>query len=1106
MRGLSDLRAAAAMLKITPAYRLALQNSVVACAYFIVAKLTTLLAIAPSYVSPMWPAAGIALAAILMFGNRLWLGIFSGAFLINLTIASASGSGITALLVALFIGAAAAVQALAGAYLVRRFAQYPNQLCSEKEVLSFYLYAALISPVVGASIGVLALYVSDIIPLSSLLINWGRWWLGDSLGILVLTPVILAWTLSVSGYGNKRRLSIVLPILLIFSLSIVAFFYEADNEKKQLKLEFAQQAMQLNNALEHSIQLHFQVLQTLAALYTSSGTMTRDQFNAYADASYRHVSGVQALAWAPRVTKSTRSAFESELNRMAEPLRQISELDSRDQLQPAAMRQEYVPIRFVATRQGPGFTAGFDAYSVASSRLAIDHARDHDAVSLDSKLLSTPPGQTMLLAFMPVYGQGLARYTMSYRRSHIVGYMTARLAVPAIVATALKNVDADTLTYRLLDITDINAPQLLLASSAPQLNSGMGPAQVLAQRRAALTTKTSIAAGGRLWQFELTPSQTYIELHRGHGEWLTLLVGLLLTGLTGIFVLVLTGRGSQLAQLAEDHAQLITDLKTNRDNLEATVLARTQELKSALQSLGLSEERYELAMDAVNDGLFDWDISSNQVYVNDNYLSMLGYAPDELASDVNSCWLDLLHPTELDAVLASSQQSFQHDATGEFEFRMRCRDGSYKWIMSRRKVVERDDQAQAIRVVGTHTDITLRKHIALQLLHNEADLQTIFTQSPDGIVIFDDAHLLSDVNQLFCNMTGFDKQQLIGRTETEFNAMMQSLGDDALVGAASASQPQRDLNIFHTHTGQASPNDKDDARSRIEVLRPSYRILQHTLTALNQPRISSIVHFRDITGEATVDRMKSEFLMTAAHELRTPMTIICGYVDLLQHRSYDAVTQLGMLDSIQEQAQSIVGLLDELLDLARIESRAGKAFNLLLAPLATTIETTAKGFMMFGDTRQLKVEPMPALPLLLIDQEKISQALKNCLSNAFKYSAAPTEVSLQVAIVSRHDHDEVAIIISDHGIGMTPEQLAHIFEKFYRADISGKVSGTGLGLTLVKEIIEHHGGRVQVVSQKQSAESSPSKNDAHGTVVTLWLPIPNTKPKPLTASAAPVNL
>lgn len=1091
MLSLSDLRAATAARQThTPPSTLALHIFTVASVYFIAGTLATLLAIAPSYVCPIWPSAGIALAAILIFGNRLWPGIFIGAVLINFYIAISVSSALSALVLALTIAAGATLQAVIGAYLVRRFAQFPNQLSSIKEVLSFYLFAALISPVISASIGVFTLFSTGHIQSSSLLLNWASWWLGDSIGILVFTPIILLWMLSVSRHGKKRRLSITLPILLVFLLTVIAFIYAAEKEKQQLTMAFSHETVRFNRALEKSIQKHVQPLQTLALLYSSSENMTRDQFSVFAKIASQPLNGVNALAWAPHIVASARPTFEAELSRTNAPALQISERNQQDQLHPAAIRREYVPISYNWSRQAQGFALGFDTYSVASNRLAIDRARDTASLAISSIKPVTTAGQPMLLAFMPVYGQGLARYNLAYRRSHVIGYMTASLNLTEIVATALNKIKSEGLSYRLTDVTDIQAQQLLLSNALSGFADDTNHASGLAGRGANLSNTTFITIGGRLWQFELWPTPAYIGLHRSHGEWLVLLVGLMLTGLTGIFVMVLSGRSSQLAKLDEQHTALIATLEANRNSLEQTVSSRTQELKSAMYKLRLSEERYQLAMDAVNDGLFDWDVNSNQVYVNDNYLSMLGYGADELGDDANSCWQDLLHPLEHEAIMASTQQSLKHEPMGEFEFRMRCRDGSYKWIMSRRKVVERDDQAMATRVVGTHTDITLRKHIELELLHNEADLQTIFAQSPDGIVVFDHAHLLSDVNQLFCQMIGFDKQQLLGISELELNALIQRLCNDAIVGAAGRSHRQQQINIFATKTYDHSLSDKREGHNSIELLSPSYRILQHRLTTLNQQRISNIVHFRDITGEAMVDRMKSEFLMTAAHELRTPMTIIRGYVELLKQRSYDQATQATMLDSIHEQSLSIVGLLDELLDLARIESRAGKAFNLEMAPLASTIESLAKSFIVFGDTRQVILKPIPALPELLIDQEKIRQAIKNCLSNAFKYSTAPAEVSLEVAIVNRHDYAEVAIMISDHGIGMTAQQLSHIFEKFYRADTSGRVAGTGLGMTLVKEIIEHHGGRVQVVSQMRSA----GRNESHGTVVTLWLPIASTKP------------
>jgi signal transduction histidine kinase len=290
---------------------------------------------------------------------------------------------------------------------------------------------------------------------------------------------------------------------------------------------------------------------------------------------------------------------------------------------------------------------------------------------------------------------------------------------------------------------------------------------------------------------------------------------------------------------------------------------------------------------------------------------------------------------------------------------------------------------------------------------------------------------------------------------------------------------------FAMQNNQLPKRRATDYGEKIDIFIPEHRVLLRSLIELDQQRLSRVMYFRDITAETLVDRMKSEFLSTAAHELRTPMSIILGYAELLKLNSFDKNTETRMVDSIHDQSQSIVTLLNELLDLARIEARAGKAFNMVKGPIAPIIENLAQTFMLADDTRKIKLLPLPELPDLMIDKDKITQALKNCLSNAFKFSDKNSEVSMSATFNQTSDKNEVAITISDHGIGMTPQQVTRIFERFYRADTSGRFPGTGLGMSLIKEIIEHHHGQVLVESEY-----------GKGTTVTLILPVPNTQPIP----------
>jgi signal transduction histidine kinase len=175
----------------------------------------------------------------------------------------------------------------------------------------------------------------------------------------------------------------------------------------------------------------------------------------------------------------------------------------------------------------------------------------------------------------------------------------------------------------------------------------------------------------------------------------------------------------------------------------------------------------------------------------------------------------------------------------------------------------------------------------------------------------------------------------------------------------------------------------------------------------------------------------------------------------------------------------MASILNELLDLARIEARRGKDFVFEVAPVQALIEEAVSSFK----PPALRAAPtlvMPEEPLYVkADHKKTQQAFLNVLSNAYKYSSASSAVRIElITAVGGGVAPRIGLRFVDQGVGMTPAQLARIFERFYRADTSGKVPGTGLGMSIVKEIIELHDGEIDVVSDA-----------GVGTTVTLWLPL-----------------
>ncbi|MDC8785955.1 PAS domain-containing sensor histidine kinase [Roseateles koreensis] len=336
-----------------------------------------------------------------------------------------------------------------------------------------------------------------------------------------------------------------------------------------------------------------------------------------------------------------------------------------------------------------------------------------------------------------------------------------------------------------------------------------------------------------------------------------------------------------------------------------------------------------------------------------------------------------------------------------------------------------------------------------------SQLNAIFSLSPDGFVSFDDQRRVQFVSPAFEKLTGIGGQALLTHDEKTVEALI------------AGKQSQRAARPFHFV-------DLTRAVAQVTVAGPPMRILELALHRGEGHEVSQVLHVRDITHHFEVDRMKSEFLSTAAHELRTPMTSIHGFTELLMMRTPSPGRLQDMLGRIHRQSVAMNAILDELLDLSRIEARRGADFVLVDVDLIDFVRQTV------GDFRPPDGRPAPQLQLdgddccVRVDRGKMQQTLRNLLSNAYKYSPEGGSVVLRI---EWPEPGQVCLSIQDHGIGMSAEELSHVTERFYRADKSGAIPGTGLGMSIVKEIVELHGGQLKLESQV-----------GQGTTVSVLLP------------------
>jgi signal transduction histidine kinase len=185
-----------------------------------------------------------------------------------------------------------------------------------------------------------------------------------------------------------------------------------------------------------------------------------------------------------------------------------------------------------------------------------------------------------------------------------------------------------------------------------------------------------------------------------------------------------------------------------------------------------------------------------------------------------------------------------------------------------------------------------------------------------------------------------------------------------------------------------------------------------------------------------------------------------------------------MLETIHRQSRLLINMVGDLLDLARIEARQGKDLKREPCRLGDLVNQAVAPFAEQHGAARLCVRMAHGDAPLHVDAEKTIRVLTNVMSNAFKYSPGGGEILLDTLDGRLRDGQAVGVRISDRGIGMSPAQCERVFERFYRADPSGNIPGTGLGMSLVKEITELHGGLVEIQSEP-----------GHGTAVTLWWPL-----------------
>ncbi|MBF0169609.1 MAG: PhnD/SsuA/transferrin family substrate-binding protein [Nitrospinae bacterium] len=492
------------------------------------------------------------------------------------------------------------------------------------------------------------------------------------------------------------------------------------------------------------------------------------------------------------------------------------------------------------------------------------------------------------------------------------------------------------------------------------------------------------------------------------------------------------------------------------------------------QALAHSEERWKFALEGAGDGVWDWNVATGETFFSHRWKEMFGFADDGSAGSVEE-WRSRLHPDDRVLRDADLQRHFRGETPlYQNEHRIRCRDGSYKWILERGVVLTRTPEGAPLRMIGTHSDITQRKQMvdALAASHRDYRLIADYTNDWEIWISPDGAH--RHVSPSCLSITGYPRQTFIDIPEFILSIIHP---DD------------QDAYRAHLETHHLPIEKADRAPFRFRIIRAdgAVRWMDHSCqpvfderggwmgTRASNTDVTELVEARTRMEEAT--RLKDQFVGLVAHDLRSPLSAMLGLLGILADRAAPSLSEQDrtILHRLIKSGNDILATINDLLDISRLKSGQltpqPRFFN-VRAAVGTVMDTLrfpaeSKGITLVND--------LPETLRWHADPTLFGQVAQNLVSNAIKFCRAGDTVT-----VFAPEGAGTKIAFRDTGVGIEPERAADLFRPEVKTSTLGTAGerGTGLGLPFCRDIMRAHGGEIDVVSTPEE-----------GTTFTLRTPV-----------------
>ncbi len=647
-------------------------NLTIACVYAITGYFGLLLAVPPGYATVIWPPAGIALASLLIFGSRTLPGIFLGSFLINLYMTIQNGQMLfttSTFIIAALIGVGAILQAYGGSRLIIAVLGPHNSLFYPRDILLFALLSGPVSCVINASSSVFWLYQLNVISSKTIILNWSTWWIGDSISVLIFTPIMLILFARPRSVWQPRLSFVLIPLSAIFLLVMLAYVEFSKAELNRVRFIFSRQ---VNNDLwliKNRIDAAQLFTTSFANYLMIQPDINQKRFSDFALMTLQNNNYIQAIEWVPRDRKTTEKIEKSNFVQFL--MAEIAN-EKPKRLTETKNAHNNFPLRFVAPFSNNEIVVGAQLNSPSERQQTVRPAYQTNSGLMTAPITIDPLRQQdkSLLVYAPVQ-----------QNKQFLGFALSVINLEKL----LTSIPLSQRTYYELSLQDVTNPHDIRT-----IYEYRNPKSYNPRNNYRVDYSRTIELGGRLWEVNAISALFFGNTLYSWQVWTVYFTALILTLLMNIIIFTLYGQ-KRIIQ---------------------------NEVRIKTLALNVEKNKNLLLLQSAGEGIYGLDELGCLTFINNAACKMLGYSAEELVGKVI---LPLIQPRHFDGspypssdnpVSLTFKEGKGQRITDEIYWR---KNGSFFWVEYNCTPIIKNQRIMGVVVI--FSDITARRAADEKLLY-----------------------------------------------------------------------------------------------------------------------------------------------------------------------------------------------------------------------------------------------------------------------------------------------------------------------------------------------------------------------------------------------------